>query len=136
MMLLVLANLFSFGLNIGGDGVKFIVLTFQIGNAAPVQYDLLQLLLILGISVVAAVILERLLWRGTPGGLLGAFLISLLGIWLFITFIPLVWKDDVYVDGIPLITAIIGAILSLLVAHLLFGAFRRPIWRRRAVSES
>ncbi len=135
-MALTLANLFFFSLNLGGQGARFLVLTFQIGNARPVEYDLLQLLLILGISIVAAVLLERLLWRGTPGGLLGAFLISLIGVWLFITFVPLVWKGDVLVDGIPLITALIGAFLSLLVVHLLFGGFRRRGWRRRYVSGS
>jgi hypothetical protein len=136
-MLLVLANLFFFSLGIGGDGARFIVLTFQIGNAEPVQYDLLQLLLVLGISILAAVILERLLWRGTPGGLVGAFFISLIGIWLFITFVPLIWKGDISVDGIPLFTAIIGAILSLLIVHMLFGRFRRRSgWRRKLFSGS
>ena len=121
----------------GGPGARFLVLTFQIGDEPPISYDLLQLLLILGISIVAAVLLERLLWRSTPGGLLGAFLISLIGIWLFITFIPLVWKGDYYIDGIPLVTALIGAFLSLLVVHLLFGGFRRRgDWRRRYVSGS
>src|SRR5215470_17194323 len=86
VMAVTLANLFFFSLNIGGPGVKFLVLTFQIGDEPPISYDLLQLLLILGISIVAAVLLERLLWRGTPGGLFGAFVISLIGIWVFITF--------------------------------------------------
>jgi hypothetical protein len=136
-MALTLANLFFVSLSIGGPGVKFLVLTFQIGDEPVVSYDLLQLLLILGISIVAAVILERLLWRGTPGGLLGAFLIALIGIGLFLALIPLVWKGDYYIDGIPLMTAIIGAIFSLLVVHLLFGAFRhRDGPRRRYVSRA
>ncbi|HEY7349051.1 MAG TPA: hypothetical protein VH599_12130 [Ktedonobacterales bacterium] len=135
-MALTLANLFFFSLNIGGSGVKFLVVTLQIGDAPPIQYDLLQLLLILGISIVAAVLLERLLWRGTPGGLLGAFVISLIGIWVFITFIPLVWRGDYYIDGIPLITALTGAILSLLVVHLLFGFWRHEGPRRRYVSRA
>ncbi len=137
VMALTLANLFFVSLNIGGPGVKFLVLTFQIGDEPTISYDLLQLLLILGISIVAAVLLERLLWRGTPGGLLGAFLISLIGIGLFIALIPLVWKGDYYIDGIPLMTAIIGAIFSLLVVHLLFGFWRRHDGlRRRYVSRA
>ena len=129
--LFTLANLFFISLNVGGPGVKFLVLTLQIGDEPAIQYDLLQLLLILAISIVAAVLLERLLHQATPGGLFGAFIIALIGIWLFITFIPLVWKGDYYVDGIPLITALIGAILSILVVHLLFGGFRRRGWGRR-----
>jgi hypothetical protein len=121
----VLANLFFFSLNIGGSGAKFLTVSIGVGNNAPVTYDLVQLLLILGIAVASAFILERLLHQGTPGGLLGAFLIALLGIALFITFVPLVWKGDVLIDGIPLITAIIGAFLALLVAHLLAGGTKR-----------
>lgn len=136
MMALTLANLFFVSLNLGGPGVKFLVLTFQIGDEPPVSYDLLQLLLILGISIVAAVLLERLLWRGTPGGLLGAFLISLIGIGLFLALIPLVWKGDYYIDGIPLMTAIVGAFFSLLVVHLLFGLWRHEGPRRRYVSRT
>lgn len=135
-MALPLANLFFVSLNIGGPGVKFLILTFQIGDKPAISYDLLQLLLILGISIVAAVLLERLLWRGTPGGLLGAFLISLIGIGLFLALIPLVWKGDYYIDGIPLMTAIIGAVFSLLVVHLLFGFWRHDGVRRRPVSSS
>jgi hypothetical protein len=118
---MALANLFFFSLSIGGPGAKFLVITIGIGDATPIQYDLLQLLLILGISIVAAVLLEMLLHRATPGGILGAFITALIGIWVFITFVPLVWKGDYYVDGIPLITALIGAILSILVVHLLAG---------------
>jgi hypothetical protein len=135
-MALTLANLLFFSVNIGGPGVKFLVLTFQIGDGPTVQYDVLQLLLILGISIVAAVLLERLLWRGTPGGLFGAFLISLIGIGLFLALIPLVWKGDYYVDGIPLFTALLGAFLSLLVVHLVFGFWRHDGVRRRPVSSA
>jgi hypothetical protein len=135
-MALTLANVFSMSLSVGGEGAKLVVLTFQIGDAAPASYDLLQLLLILGISIVAAVLVERLIWRTTPGGLLGAFLVSLIGIWVFITFIPLVWTGDVLIDGIPLFTALLGAALSLLVWNLLFGGFRRGSLRRRPAAEA
>ncbi|HEY7127199.1 MAG TPA: hypothetical protein VH540_24920 [Ktedonobacterales bacterium] len=124
-MPVVLANLFFIALNIGGEGTKFLTMSIGVGDSAPVTYDLVQLLIILGIAVVAAVILERLLHQGTPGGLLGAFFLALLGIVLFITFVPLVWKGDFNLDGIPLITALIGAILALLIGHFLFGGLGR-----------
>jgi uncharacterized membrane protein YeaQ/YmgE (transglycosylase-associated protein family) len=129
-MTFVLANLFFFSLNIGGEGVKFLTVSIGVGNNAPVQYDALQLVLILGIAVASAFILERLLHQRTPGGLLGAFLFALLGIAVFITFVPLVWEGDVSVDGIPLISAIVGAFLALLVAHLLAGGGGRK-WLAR-----
>lgn len=124
-MAVTLAEVLFVHVTVGGPGVKIFVLTFRIGDGPVMSYDLLQFLLVLGISVVAAVLLEKLLWRGTPGGLLGAFLISLIGIWLFIAYFPLVWRGDYYVDGIPVITACIGSLFSLLVMHLMFGSLGR-----------
>jgi hypothetical protein len=127
----VLANLFFFGLNIGGSGTKFLTISVGVGNAAPITYDLVQLLIILGIAVIAAVVLEKLLHRATPGGLLGAFFIALLGVVIFITLVPLVWKGDFALDGVPLITSLIGAFLALLVVSLLAGGGKRR-WLARA----
>lgn len=123
--LFTLATIFSFSLNVGTEsGPKFVVISITLFDQT-LTYDGLQLLLILGISIVAAVVVERLAGRATPGGILGAFFIALIGIWIFLTFIPLVWKGDYLIDGIPLITAIIGAIISILVVHLLTGSFRK-----------
>lgn len=124
-MAFTLATIFAFSLNVGqGTGAKFVVVSATLFDQT-LTYDGLQLLLILGISIVAAVVVERLAGRATPGGILGAFIIALIGIWIFLAFIPLVWKGDYLVDGIPLITAIIGAIISILVVHLLTGSFRK-----------
>ena len=123
--LFTLATLFSFSVDVGtASGPKFVVMSITLFNQT-LTYDGLQLLLILGISIVAAVLVEQLAGRATPGGILGAFFIALIGIWIFLTFIPLVWRGDYNVDGIPLITAVIGAIVSILVVHLLTGSFRQ-----------
>ena len=123
--LFTLATIFSFSLNVGtGSGPKFVIMSVTLFNQT-LTYDGLQLLLILGISIVAAVVVEKLAGRATPGGIFGAFVIALIGIWIFLTFIPLVWQGDYNIDGIPLITAVIGAILSILVVHLLTGSFRK-----------
>ncbi len=120
-----LATIFAFSINVGTQaGPRFVVISVTLFDQT-LTYDGLQLLLILGISIVAAVLVERLAGRATPGGIFGAFLIALIGIWIFLTFIPLAWKGDYDVDGIPLITASIGAILSILVVHLLTGSFRK-----------
>ena len=120
-----LATIFAFSMNIGGQsGAKFVVLSVTLFDQT-LTYDGLQLLLILGISIVAAFVVERLAGRSTPGGIIGAFFIALIGIWIFLSFIPLAWKGDYNVDGIPLITAVIGAILSILVVHLVTGSFRK-----------
>ena len=61
----------------------------------------------------------------------GAFFIALIGIWIFITFIPLTWNQDFKVPGthVPLVTSFIGAVISILVVHFLkvvFGRKGRP----------
>lgn len=119
-----LANLFRFQLEGGGSGVKLLVMTFQIGNWPALQLDLLGLVLVLGISVVAAVLVGWLT-GGVRGGLLGAFIWALLGIWLFVIVVPIVWNGDYIVDGLPLITALVGAFIALLVRQLFHGGFRR-----------
>src|SRR5258708_33396752 len=45
-----------------------------------ITYNLIDFLIILGISIVAAVIVEKLMHQTTPGGFFGAFLIALIGI--------------------------------------------------------
>lgn len=134
---MILADLFSLNLNIGSG---FFSLAINIGRGRAfadllaitvsvagytITYDLLDLLLILGISIVAAVIVEKLLHQTTPGGFFGGFLIALIGIWLFITFVPLTWNQDFRVTGthVPLITSFIGAVISILVVHFLKMAF-------------
>ncbi len=137
---MLLADLFVLNLNIGSG---FFTLAIDIGKGRAfsdflsitvslagftITYNLLDLLLILGISIVAAVLVEKIARQTTPGGFLGAFLIALIGIWVFITFVPLTWNQDFKVPTthVPLITSFIGAVLSIMVAH-----FFRVIFGRR-----
>ncbi len=126
-----LADLFTLNMNIGSG---FFTLAIDIGKdrafanllsitvslaGYTITYNLVDFLLILGISIIAAVIVEKLMHQTTPGGFFGAFLIALIGIWLFITFVPLTWNQDFRVPTthIPLVTSFIGAVLSILVVH-------------------
>lgn len=120
------SGFFSLGIDIGRGRAFADLLAITVSVAGyTITYDLLDLLLILGISIVAAVIVEKLLHQTTPGGFFGAFLIALIGIWLFITFVPLTWNQDFRVSGthVPLITSFIGAVISILVVHFLKIAF-------------
>jgi uncharacterized membrane protein YeaQ/YmgE (transglycosylase-associated protein family) len=136
---MVLADLFTLNMNLGSG---FFVLNIDIGRGRDfadllsitvslagytITYNLLDLLLILGISIIAAVLVERLAGQTTPGGLFGGFLIALIGIWVFITFVPLTWNQDFKAphSQVPLITAFIGATLSIMVVHFFKGAFRK-----------
>ena len=136
---MALADLFTLDMNVGSgffvvnldiakgrDFADLLSITVSLGGYT-ITYNLLDLLLILGISIVAAVLVERLAGQTTPGGLFGALLIALIGIWVFITFVPLTWNEDFKVPNthVPLITSFIGAVISILVVHFFKGAFRK-----------
>jgi len=140
---MILADLFTLNLNIGSGLftlnidigkskalADFLAISVSLGGYT-ITYNLLDFLIILAISVVAAVLVEKVAHQTTPGGFLGAFLIALIGIWIFITFIPLTWNQDFKVPGthVPLITSFIGAVISILVVHffkVVFGGRERP----------
>jgi uncharacterized membrane protein YeaQ/YmgE (transglycosylase-associated protein family) len=124
---MTIGSFFSLGIDIG-KGRAFadlLAISVTVGEYT-ITYNLLDLLLILGISIVAAVLVEKIARQTTPGGFLGAFLIALIGIWLFITFVPLTWNEDFKMPGthVPLITSFIGAVISILIAHFFKGIFK------------
>jgi uncharacterized membrane protein YeaQ/YmgE (transglycosylase-associated protein family) len=123
-----IGSVFSLNIDIGHSKVLADLLSITISIAGyTITYNLLDLLLILGISIVAAVLVEKVAHQTTPGGFFGAFLIALIGIWLFITFVPLTWNQDFKVPTthVPLITSFIGAVVSILVVHFFRSIFRR-----------
>lgn len=138
---MLLADLFTLNVNIGSGFftlaidigksraiADFLAITVSVGGYT-ITYNLIDFVVILGISVIATVLVEKIARQTTPGGFLGGFLIALIGIWIFITFIPLTWNQDFKIPAthVPVITSFIGAVLSILVAHLLkMGFSRRP----------
>src|SRR5438270_4579798 len=132
---MTIGSFFSLGIDIG-KGRAFadlLAISVTVGEYT-ITYNLLDLLLILGISIVAAVVVEKMMHQTTPGGFLGAFLIALIGIWLFITFVPLTWNQDFEMPGthVPLITSFIGAVVSILVAHFFKGIFKGKLKQAKA----
>ena len=136
---MLLADLFTLNLNIGSGFftlaidigkskalADFLAITVSVGDYR-ITYNLIDFLVILGISVIATVLVEKLARQTTPGGFLGGFLIALIGIWLFITFVPLTWNQDFKIPTthVPVITSFIGAVLSILVAHFIKMLFSR-----------
>ena len=120
-----LTNFILIRLQGGGSGLQVLVLTVQFGTLPALSLDLLGILLVLGISVVAAVLVGFLTGGPTRIDLLGTFLWALLGICVFILLVPLVWNGDLLVHGLPLFTALVGAFIALLIRQLLSGGFRR-----------
>lgn len=127
-----IGSFFHLGIDVGKSRAltDFLAISVSFGGYA-ITYNLLDLLLILGISIIAAVLVEKVAHQTTPWGFFGAFLIALIGIWLFITFLPLTRSQDVKVSGthVPLITSFIGAVISILVVHffkVVFGRRSKP----------
>ena len=136
---MILADLFILTMNIGsglftldidiGRSRAFadlLAITVSMGGFT-ITYNMLDLLLILGISIIATVLVEKIAHQTTPGGFFGGFLIALIGIWVFITFVPLTWNQDFKVSTthVPLITSFIGAVLSIIIAHFLRAIFKK-----------
>ena len=122
------SGLFALNIDIGKGKALADLLSISISVAGfTITYNAIDLLVILGISIIATVLVEKLAKQTTPGGFFGGFLIALIGIWVFITFVPLTWNQDFRIPTthVPVITSFIGAVLSIVVAHLFRSLFRR-----------
>lgn len=122
------SGLFALSIDIGKGKALADLLSITISVAGfTITYNMVDLLVILGISIIATVLVEKLAKQTTPGGFLGGFLIALIGIWVFITFVPLTWNQDFKIPTthVPIITSFIGAVISILIAHLFRSVFRK-----------
>jgi hypothetical protein len=102
------SGFFSLGLDIGKSKALADFFSMTISMAGyTITYNIIDLMVILGISVIATVMIEKLAKQTTPGGFLGGFLIALIGIWIFITFTPPTWNQDLQIPTthVPVLTA-------------------------------
>ena len=88
-----------------------------------------HLIILLIVGAIAGLIGERLVGRGMPGGLIGAIVAGLVGAWLMVDVLHLVLVPELSIEGIPLLSAILGAaivvlLLSLIAGRAMFGARR------------
>ena len=60
-----------------------------------------------------------------PLGFIGAIIAALIGVWLMTNVILIGGIGDIYVYGVPLIRALIGAIILVAIWHLITAPFRR-----------
>ncbi|HVB60106.1 MAG TPA: GlsB/YeaQ/YmgE family stress response membrane protein [Ktedonobacteraceae bacterium] len=85
------------------------------------------LIVYLIIAAVIGLIAEFLVGWRLPFGIIGAIIAALVGIWLVTNVIQISISGDPVIDGVPIITALIGAIILVAIWHLLTV----PLWRRR-----
>jgi uncharacterized membrane protein YeaQ/YmgE (transglycosylase-associated protein family) len=86
--------------------------------------DPVGLIVYLLVALLAGIIAERLVGAALPGGLIGTILAALLGIALMLNVLHFAVPGDVQVGGVPLITAILGAALVLVLWIVLVRGLR------------
>ncbi|HEY3078332.1 MAG TPA: hypothetical protein VGM69_00345 [Chloroflexota bacterium] len=86
--------------------------------------DPVGLIVYLLVALLAGIIAERLVGAALPGGLIGTILTALLGIALMLNVLHFAVPGDVQVGGVPLITAILGAALVLVLWIVLVRGLR------------
>jgi uncharacterized membrane protein YeaQ/YmgE (transglycosylase-associated protein family) len=90
--------------------------------------DPVGLIVYLLVALLAGIIAERLVGASLPGGLVGTILAALLGIALMVNVVHFTFPGDVQLGGVPLVTAILGAALVLVLWIVLARALR-PVRR-------
>jgi len=89
------------------------------------------LIIYLLIAAIVSIIAERIVGSG-PWGLLGNIIVGVIGIWVMLDVLHLAFPGDLVVGGVPILTAIVGAmIVDVLISLLVRGTGPRRSWRRQ-----
>ncbi|QBD79159.1 GlsB/YeaQ/YmgE family stress response membrane protein [Ktedonosporobacter rubrisoli] len=105
------------------DGV-----TIQIGGNAW-SFNL-SFLLYLFIAAIVGLIAEYIVGWRLPLGIIGAIIAALIGIWLMTHLIVITGVGDIFVFGVPIVRALVGAIVLVALWHLLTYGLVRHRYRR------
>ena len=101
------------------DGV-----TIKIGNS--VWTFGLNVIIYLIVAAIVGLVAEAIVGWRLPFGFVGAIIAALIGIWLMTQVIIITGIGDINVFGVPIIRALIGAIILVALWHLItYGLFRR-----------
>ena len=117
--------MFAF-LTVLADGV-----TIKIGN--DVWSFGLNFIVYLIIAAIVGLVAEGLVRYHLPFGFVGAIIAALIGIWLMTNVIIITGIGDVYVFGVPLLRALIGAIILVGIWKLITYGFARRRYTARTV---
>jgi uncharacterized membrane protein YeaQ/YmgE (transglycosylase-associated protein family) len=86
----------------------------------------LNLVLYAIIAIIIGLIAEYIVGWRLPLGIIGAFIAAFIGIWLMTNVIVISGIGDIYLFGVPIIRALIGAIILVAIWHLItYGLTRR-----------
>ena len=99
--------------------------TIQIGNNVWTLSS--DFLIYLVVAAIVGLVAEFIVGWRLPFGIVGAVIAGLIGVWLMTKVIIISGFNDIYVGDVPIIRALIGAIILVALWHLL--TYRG--WRRR-----
>ena len=86
--------------------------------------DPVGLIVYLLVALLAGFIAERLVGASLPGGWIGSILAALVGMWLMVNVLGFAVPGDPVIGGVPIITAILGAALVLVLWIVLARGLR------------
>ena len=86
-----------------------------------------SLIIYLIVAAIVGVVAEYIVGWRLPFGIVGAIIAALIGIWLMTHLLIINGIGDIYVAGVPLLRALVGAIILVALWHLL--TYRT--WRHR-----
>lgn len=112
-------HLFSYGSLLAAG------ITIQLGN--HLWSFGLNVIVYLIVAAIVGLVAEAIVGWRLPFGFIGAIIVALIGIWLMTQVIIIEGIGDINVEGVPLLRALIGAILLVALWHAL--TYRS--WRRR-----
>ena len=93
----------------------------------------LNIIIYLLVAAIVGLVAEFIVGWHLPFGFVGAIIAALVGIWLMTQVIIITGIGDINVFGVPIIRALIGAIILVAVWHLItYGLSRRGRRYRRA----
>jgi uncharacterized membrane protein YeaQ/YmgE (transglycosylase-associated protein family) len=91
----------------------------------------LNFIVYLIIAAIVGIIAESIVGWRLPLGIIGAIIAAIVGIWLMTQVIVINGIGDIYIYGVPIIRALIGAIILVALWHLITVALWRGRSRRR-----
>ena len=109
-----------------GDGV-----TIKIGD--NVWSFGLNFIIYLIVAAIVGLVAEFIVGWRLPLGIIGAIVAGIVGAWLLTNVIIINGISDIYIQGVPIIRALIGALILVALWHLLtYGLWHRRGRYRRA----
>jgi uncharacterized membrane protein YeaQ/YmgE (transglycosylase-associated protein family) len=89
-----------------------------------------EIILYIIVAAIVGAIAEAIVGSHIPFGIIGAIIAGVIGIWLMTQFISIsgIWvngQSDIYLWGVPIIRALVGAIIFVALWHLITSGFRR-----------